>query len=337
GSVVGRVADLLIKRSFWWALGQLNLVNAESNENEAQRWKRIKGQWVVIRCVEELADSIIAAQDEKSTLTLSESLYTINSFKRYAESCTGQLKSGIRKLSDTDIKVLIRYLARDRRVIVVQGQVIKFAEDDAVKEITTVDHGVIELKTTIEKIEAQVAQIENSITTRTTQIKAALLASRQEIAKIQLKSRNALQALLTQRLGTLTTLTASLNSIDQAHGDAAILKAYQGSARVLKEIMSKPEMQEGRVGEVMDDLREQMENAEGVRRAVEEGGWEVVEAAGQGVDDDEITKELAALVEEQKREQDEARLLDVTKRLGNQRLDGKVVSTPREEKVAQLA
>ncbi|KIM26744.1 hypothetical protein M408DRAFT_312477 [Serendipita vermifera MAFF 305830] len=144
-------------------------------------------------------------------------------------------------------------------------------------------------------IEAQVAQIENSITTRTTQIKAALLASRQEIAKIQLKSRNALQALLTQRLGTLTTLTTSLNSIDQAHGDAAILKAYQGSARVLKEIMSKPEMQEERVGEVMDDLREQMENAEGVRRAVEEGGWEVVEAAGQGVDDDEITKELAAL------------------------------------------
>ncbi len=171
---------------------------------------------------------------------------------------------------------------------------------------------------------------------RTTQIKAALVASRQEIAKIQLKSRNALQALLTQRFGTLTTLTSALNSIDQAHGDAAILKAYEGSARVLKEIMGKPEMQEERVGEVMDDLKEQMENAEGVRRAVEEGGWEVIEAAGQGVDDDEVSKELAALVEEQKRDKEEERLLDVTRRLEGQRLDGKV-ATPREEKVAEMA
>ena len=52
GSVVGRVADLLIKRSFWWALGQLNIINAEGSENEAQKWRRINGQWVVIRCVE---------------------------------------------------------------------------------------------------------------------------------------------------------------------------------------------------------------------------------------------------------------------------------------------
>ncbi len=129
-----------------------------------------------------LADSIIAAQDEKSSLTLSESLYTIESFKKYAESCAVQLGAGIKSLSDTDVKVLVKYLARDRRVIIVQGevrlflrinmaisnehdQVIKFAEDDAAREITSVDHGVLELKTTIEKVEAQVAQLESSIAT----------------------------------------------------------------------------------------------------------------------------------------------------------------------------
>lgn len=171
---------------------------------------------------------------------------------------------------------------------------------------------------------------------RTAQTKTALVASRHEIAKIQLKSRNALQALLAQRLGTLATLTAALNSIDQAHGDAAIVRAYEGSARVLKEVMSKPELQEERVGEVMDELKEQMENAEGVRRAVEEGGWEVIEAAGQGVDDEEVAKELAALVEEQNKEKEDARLVEVTKRLDAQRLDGKITA-PREEKVAELA
>ena len=51
-SVVGRVADLLIKRSFWWALGQLNLVNVEGNESEGIKWRRACGDWIVIRCVE---------------------------------------------------------------------------------------------------------------------------------------------------------------------------------------------------------------------------------------------------------------------------------------------
>jgi hypothetical protein len=51
-SVVGRVADLLIKRSFWWALGQLNLVNVDGNESEGTKWKRVCGDWTVIKSVE---------------------------------------------------------------------------------------------------------------------------------------------------------------------------------------------------------------------------------------------------------------------------------------------
>jgi len=157
-----------------------------------------------------------------------------------------------------------------------------------------------------------------------------------------LKSRNALQALLTQRLGTLTTLTAALASIDQAHGDAEIVRAYEGSARVLKEILGRKELQEDKVGEVMDDLREQMEGAESVRRAVEEGGWEVVEAAGgvHDVDEEELKKELEALAEESKREGEERRLVDLTKRLDlgrRESMDKEKVGTPSKEKVAELA
>lgn len=139
-SVVGRVADLLIKRSFWWALGQLNLVNVEGNESEGIKWRRACGDWIVIKCVEvgflwfllisswvltclqRLADAIIAAQDEKSSLTLSDSLYTTESFKKYAESCSATL-NGRKNLSEMDVRVLIKYLARDRRAVVVQGGV----------------------------------------------------------------------------------------------------------------------------------------------------------------------------------------------------------------------
>jgi charged multivesicular body protein 7 len=77
---------------------------------------------LALTCLQRLADAIIAAQDEKSSLTLSDSLYTTESFKKYAESCSATL-DGRKNLSETDVKVLIKYLARDRRVVVVQGNV----------------------------------------------------------------------------------------------------------------------------------------------------------------------------------------------------------------------
>jgi charged multivesicular body protein 7 len=88
----------------------------------ALRWGFVRIPLQALTCSQRLADAIIAAQDEKSSLTLSDSLYTTESFKKYAESCSATL-NGRKNLSETDVKVLIKYLARDRRVAVVQGDV----------------------------------------------------------------------------------------------------------------------------------------------------------------------------------------------------------------------
>ena len=144
---------------------------------------------------------------------------------------------------------------------------------------------------------------------------------------------------MSQRLGTLATLTAALASIDQAHGDAEILKAYEGSSRVLKEILSRGELQEENVDRVMEDLKIQMEGAESVRRAVEEGGWEVVEAAGYGGKeelDEEVEKELERLVEEEKKGVEEGRLIDVMRRLEVEGEKREKMVSPGREKVAEL-
>jgi charged multivesicular body protein 7 len=186
---------------------------------------------------------------------------------------------------------------------------------------------------------------------RTVQIKAALLAKRQEIAKLQLTSRKALESLLAQRVKTLTNLTAALSSIDQAHGDAAIMKAYESSSKVLKEILSKPELQRERVDEVMDKLREGMEGAEDIRKAVEEGGWEVIEASGSAVDEDELQRELEQIVAQETAKEearkagkldpaadaDEKRLLELAKRFDAQRLSEKTPISTNTEKVAEVA
>lgn len=198
--------------------------------------------------------------------------------------------------------------------------------------------------------------VANTDTRRTEQIKAALAASRKEIAKIQLTSRKSLESLLSQRLKTLTTLTAALTAIDQAHGDAAILRAYETSSKVLKDIMSKPEMQRERVDEIMDQLRAGMEDAEEVRKAVEEGGWEVVEATGNNVDEDELQKELDEIIRQEKEaaavpasgrtpipaatpvsNMDEKQVAEVTKKFRDQTLSEKVSPLHSSEKVAEMA
>lgn len=149
-------------------------------------------------------------------------------------------------------------------------------------------------------------------------------------------------------MGTLSILTTALASIDQAHGDAEILKAYEGSSKVLKGILARDEMKEERVEGIMEELRVQMEGAESVRRAVEEGGWEVVEAAGYGgkeEGEEELARELEALVEEEKAsERLQETAVDELKWKGREtalvgamrRLEV-TGSTPKEEKTAELA
>jgi len=108
--------------------------------------------------------------------------------------------------------------------------------------------------------------------------------------------------------------------------------------------MGRPEMQRERVDEVMEQLREGMEGAEEVRRAIEEGGWEVVESVGAGVDEEELKRELEELEKEERAtmankktsEEEEKRILEVTRSLEKTEISERVGS-PRSEGVLQVA
>ena len=152
---------------------------------------------------------------------------------------------------------------------------------------------------------------------RTATIKSCLAKGRKEMAVAHLRSRKALEELLTQRLGSLANLNQALLSIDQAHSDATIVGAYEASSRVLKEILSKPELQTGRVEAVMASLAEGMEDAEELKQTVEIGQKQALEAAGVTIDsatEEQIQMELEALVDEQKKQEAERAREEAVKR-----------------------
>lgn len=178
-----RVASYVVGKPLWWALKQLSIVSADEpilgDISYGEKWKRVKGDYVVVSLLERAADSVIARQRSKGGLSLADALYNLESFRE--EFAAHALDNVV--LSELDIRVLVRYLERDRKVVVTQGgvsppryvhtchttetnpEVIKFLEPTSTEppEVTAVDTGVLEVKTAVDKLQAQVDSIQSKI------------------------------------------------------------------------------------------------------------------------------------------------------------------------------
>ena len=115
-----RIASYVVGKPLWWALQQTGVVGSgDVIESDTQRWKRVKGDYVLRDLVESAAQGILAHQRTKETGTFADKLYTVESFKREFSSVA--LPDVI--LSDLDMKVLLKHLERDMKVVVVDGKV----------------------------------------------------------------------------------------------------------------------------------------------------------------------------------------------------------------------
>lgn len=101
---------------------QLSVVPDETaggHESDSDRWSKVKGDYVLRTLLEKGGDRILNRQRLSPGISLADSLYSFDSFKRQFASCA--VDNGV--LSDLDLKVILKYLERDRRAIVVQGDV----------------------------------------------------------------------------------------------------------------------------------------------------------------------------------------------------------------------
>ena len=83
------------------------------SESETSLWRKVQGAHVVMRNVETAADSVAAYLDKLAGMSLASSLYTYESFAK--EVCCEAVEM---EMTEMDVKVLVRFLERDRRVLV---------------------------------------------------------------------------------------------------------------------------------------------------------------------------------------------------------------------------
>jgi len=108
----------VVGQPLWWALESLGIVSEGEDASEGhQRWW---GDYVVMPLLEQAADAVEKKQRTKAITGPSGSLYTFDGFRREFRDI---FNPSLDAISVVDGKTLVRYLERDRRLVVVQDQV----------------------------------------------------------------------------------------------------------------------------------------------------------------------------------------------------------------------
>lgn len=299
-------------KPLYFALGALGLTGGggDEEEDELREWKLAKGSWVSWHNVETAANAILSTHFDECSLSPLDALHTLTSFKDLVQHTFPHLTS------ETDTRVLLKYLCRDRRLAIEQDGVVKLArsetDSDSVSQLTEQDKGLIAIKETRSKLDKQVQQVEERIKEREAALAQSIKAKQpQSISLRLLRSKRELVSLLEKRLDSKAQLDTILLQIEQSASDIEVVRAYEASTGVLRSL-TKQSGGVQRVEEVMRNLEDAMadqaeidgvmrEGNDAVRRAAR-GGEEAVDEADE---EKELELEMARLEEEEKRERAE--------------------------------
>ncbi|KAH0334912.1 hypothetical protein KCU81_g9269, partial [Aureobasidium melanogenum] len=259
------------------------------------------GNLVVMANVEEAANAIIAkaSQLDQSTTSLIFSRSLFESEFAYVLDPTKHPEAA---LSTTDFDILLRYLSRDKPYLSFTSSTIKLksTSESAPQPITQQDTDIANLRTLIKALETQVSALTDRITTLDISAREAVAAKRTVQAKSALRSKKLAETTLHTRSATLSQLEETFTAIQTAADQVAIISAMSASAKVLKSLHAEVGGTEG-VEEVVDRLRDEMENVDEVGRIINE-------ANTSKVDEEDVDEEFATMerMEKEKREQEEA-------------------------------
>nr|GAT60026.1 predicted protein [Mycena chlorophos] len=289
-----QITAYVVGKPLWWALEQLGVVGEDtSSSSRDNSWW---GEYVFLSLVEQAADAVLAQQAENVGAP-ADALYSHEGFK----------KTFVPSMSEADMKILLRFLQRDRGAIVVDGDVIKFVDTrTAQREITSIDRGMLELKEAVQRLHAQIDDIRRKMDHYTEQAKLALQQKHKPVALTYLRQRKQFEDLLKKRLGSLETLEGTQLSVETAAGDVEILKSYETSTTTLRAILAHPSLQRDNIDKTMDALAEANADAQEINTAIEIGGNAAIGiASNPAFDEVDLERELAQLAEEAKKEDEE--------------------------------
>ncbi|KAI5861577.1 Snf7-domain-containing protein [Durotheca rogersii] len=263
-----------------------------------------KGQFVVLHNLEVTAKAFNeAAADRTSPF---ERTFSKTHFqKTFGDTLLERQKQSQEQqpqpMSELDLEVLVRFLSRDKNVLVTDGntvRIVRAAAADEAPTITEEDAAVASLKELTEDLSRQA----DALTRRVEDLRAAALdATRRKnrtAALAALRSKKIAEATLERRHATLAQLEDVAAKIEQAADSVQAVRVLRASAGALRGLNARVGGADA-VADVMDELRAQVAE-------VDEVGALIADAGPAGaVDEAEVDDEFEALLA-QERAQEEA-------------------------------
>lgn len=249
------------------------------------------GQYIVLSNLEDIGKSF----SEKNPVT-DQSRFERTFSKAHFHKTFNTTLVASRQLSEQDTDILLRFLSRDKGVLLYDGSTVKIKAPGESDTLTEEDASIAQLKELLVYLTHQTSLLSARVDELTLTAKDAVSKKNRVAALAALKSKKLAETTLEKRFATVTQLEEVAHKIQQAADNVAMVKVMEASGEALKSLNAQVGGAE-RVEEVVDRLREQMSAADEVNSILAE--------SGAVIDEGEIDDELEALEGEEKRKVEE--------------------------------
>ncbi|KAJ1858075.1 ESCRT-III subunit protein snf7 [Coemansia sp. RSA 2703] len=159
------------------------------------------------------------------------------------------------------------------------------------KAKTTPKDAIITLRENLSMLEKRETHLQAKIDNET-RIARANVSSNKQAALMALKRRKMLEGQLEKLSGSRLTLEAQVMTIEGANVNLEMMKAMEKGKDAMKQIHKDLDID--KVDTTMDEIREQMDLANGISEAISQP-----QLFGAEIDEDELTAELEGLEQEE--------------------------------------
>lgn len=280
-----------------WTLRQMGIVDPSRADDTLP-----KGQYVLLENVEAATkqfNAIMAEHTSKFDRVFTKSQF-YNTFA--SDLIDGQ------RLSETDINVLLCYLARDKGLVEYDGKIVRVKGAGDQSGITEDDKAIASLKDVTLKVKHQADLLSARIDELQADAKRALARNNKVSALAALRQKKLAEQTLSARYNTLNQLEDTANKIEQAADNVEIVKAMEASSGVLKTLNAQVGSVD-KVDAVMDELRDRVADTDELTAIL-------AESTALQVDEDEIDDELAEMERQAKEKEEEHQAEAVQEKMG---------------------
>ncbi|KAL8656179.1 MAG: hypothetical protein Q9210_000431 [Variospora velana] len=219
------------------------------------------------------------------------------------------------ELTDSDFRILLTYLARDKQVLAYDGNVIKIAAPyESPGSVSKEDREIASLKSLMSEVSEQMSLLEIRIVALREQTQKAVETKNRSSALAAIRSKKAAEAVLARRADTLFQLEEIYQNIEKASDQLTMVHVMRGSFEVLRGLNAKV----GRshvVEDVLEGLKNEMGRVNDVGTLISQPGQET-----NSVDEHAVDEELDALMRESRKAEEEKSTEQTMRRLATVQL-----------------